>query len=148
MSKSGAEAPRRVNPALQIRPASRDDLPAIAAIQSASPQASSWEPLDYDCDVAVEDGIIRGFLVTRRTAPDEAEILNLAVDPSFRRRGIAKILAQNALRTSPGRWFLEVRESNRAAIALYESLGFRPVGTRQNYYEHPPEAAIVMSFFS
>ncbi len=47
-----------------------------------------------------------------------------------------------------GAWFLEVRESNRAAINLYLSMGFEIVGTRPEYYRDPAEAAIVMRFFS
>ncbi len=133
---------------LTVRPATRDDLRAIEAIQSASPQASSWQPLDYDCFVAVEFGIVTGFIVTRRTAPDESEILNLAVNPAYRRRGVAKALVEHVLKAHPGRWFLEVRESNRPAVELYHSVGFRHAGMRPDYYTSPPEAAIVMSFFS
>jgi ribosomal-protein-alanine N-acetyltransferase len=133
---------------MHIRQASPDDLPAIAAIQQASPEASSWAPLDYTCDVAVEDGRVAGFIVTRTIAPDESEILNLAVDPYYRRRGIAKALVRHAVGRTPGRWFLEVRESNVSALQLYMSLGFLSAGRRQKYYNHPPESAIVMSFFS
>ena len=45
-------------------------------------------------------------------------------------------------------WFLEVRESNDAAINLYKTLGFAATGRRENYYSEPPEAAIVMRVFS
>ena len=45
-------------------------------------------------------------------------------------------------------WFLEVRESNEAAINLYKTLGFMTAGRRQNYYHDPSEAAIVMRLFS
>ena len=131
-----------------IRPATSDDLPAIAAIQRASPEASAWDPLGYTCSVALKDGHVAGFLVTRETAPDECEILNLAVHPSYRRRGIARNLVNHVLQRAPANWFLEVRESNLPAISFYKSLGFRHVGRRENYYNEPSEAAIVMSFFS
>jgi ribosomal-protein-alanine N-acetyltransferase len=131
-----------------IRAATLADLPAIAAIQAASPEASAWNPLDYICSVAESAGEVIAFLVTRETAPGEREILNLAVHPSRRRDGIAKMLVQNALTGSEANWYLEVRESNVAAIALYTSLGFKRAGRRQDYYDDPSEAAIVMSFFS
>ena len=136
---------------IQVRPAIKDDLAAIAQIQAVSLEASQWNPEDYlagDCLVAVIDGQIAGFLAARTTTPGEHEILNLAVDPARRRRGIARRLLQEVLRTGSGEWFLDVRESNAAAQALYNSLGFSPIGRRENYYEHPREAAIVMRIFS
>jgi ribosomal protein S18 acetylase RimI-like enzyme len=136
---------------LEIRAATTDDLPAIAAIQAASPEASRWEPesyLDHDCLVAVAGGRVAGFVVTRAIAADEREILNLAVDPSFRRAGIGRILMETVLTRSRGAWFLEVRESNYGAINLYKTLGFTPGGRREKYYFEPLEAAIVMRLFS
>jgi ribosomal-protein-alanine acetyltransferase len=136
---------------VEIRAATADDLPAIAAIQSASPEASQWQTggyLDHDCLVAVMGGRIAGFLVTRATAPDEGEILNVAVEPAFRRSGIGLILMQTLLASAAKTWFLEVRESNYAAINLYKTLGFLPSGRRENYYHEPLEAAIVMRLFS
>src|SRR5262249_54803806 len=120
----------------------------IAAIQAASPEAAVWNPLEFNCRVAASEGEVLGFLVTRETVPGESEILNLAVHPSHRRRGIAKRLMQNALTSAQGMWFLEVRESNEGALRLYESLGFEQAGRRENYYSNPPESAIVMRFFS
>jgi ribosomal-protein-alanine acetyltransferase len=136
---------------LEIRPATVDDLPAITAIQTTSPEASQWQPesyLDQHCLVAVLSGRVAGFLVTRTVSPDEGEILNVAVDPAFRRSGIGVILVETLLSSSTETWFLEVRESNYAAINLYKTLGFRPIGRRENYYTAPVEAAIVMRVFS
>jgi polysaccharide biosynthesis protein PslH len=136
---------------VDIRAATHDDLAAIAAIQNAAPEASQWTPesyLEYDCAVAVVGGRPVGFLVTRVTAPDEREVLNLAVEPSFRRRGIGRILMETGLAGARGEWFLEVRESNTTAINLYKTLGFSPSGRRSKYYNEPVEAAIVMSVFS
>jgi ribosomal-protein-alanine N-acetyltransferase len=132
---------------MTIRRAELRDLDAIDKIQGRS----SWrakEYLDFDCQVAEEDGLVLGFLASRQTAPGEREILFIAVDPVHRRRGIAKRLLQNELDGLRGEWFLEVRESNLAAIRLYESLGFSVAGKRENYYPDPPEPAIVMRFFS
>jgi ribosomal protein S18 acetylase RimI-like enzyme len=136
---------------ISIRPVSRDDLSAIAAIQTASPEAARWDPeryLEQDCLVALVQGSVAGFLVSRQTAPGEREILNLAVDPSRRRCGIARRLLEQVLMAPDTTWFLEVRESNLAARKLYEALGFQSSGRREEYYEHPPEAAIVMRFLS
>jgi ribosomal-protein-alanine N-acetyltransferase len=132
---------------MTIRAAESRDLEAIGKIQGRS----SWRPeeyLNFDCSVAEQDGAVRGFLASRQTAAGEREILFIAVDPAFRRCGIAKRLLQNELNGRRGEWFLEVRESNLAAIRLYLSLGFRTSGRRQDYYLDPPEPAIVMRFFS
>ncbi len=129
-----------------IRPATAGDLDAIASIQSASPQASQWKPteyLDYTCAVA-EEGTVAGFIVTREVVLGEYEILNLAVAPEARRRGVARELLKRVLETGSGEWFLEVRESNFAAIQLYETVGFRVSGKRSSYYSNSRESAIVM----
>ena len=138
--------------ALDVRTATRDDLPAIAEIQNASPQASRWTPesyLDHDCRVAISHGRVVGFLVARTTAPDEKEILNVAVVPALRRAGIGRIMMETILAQGRGMtWFLEVRESNDPATSFYKTLGFLPGGRRGNYYHDPQEAAIVMRLFS
>jgi ribosomal-protein-alanine N-acetyltransferase len=141
---------------VEIRPAVAADLDAIAAIQSVAPDASHWEPSDYlqnDCLVAVEAGTmghtrIMGFLLSRQVAPGEREILNLAVAPAARRRGIARKLLDAELARAGGAWFLEVRASNTAALGLYQDRGFQQVGIREEYYHDPPESGIVMKFLS
>jgi len=136
---------------MTLRPATLTDLPAIGRIQADSPQASQWDPssyLEFHCVLAEEQNGIVGFLVVRQTAPDEYEILNLAVDPRARRHGVARQLLQNELTEHHGVWFLEVRESNFEAVQLYESLGFRRIGRRSGYYQNPPEPGLVMKFDS
>src|SRR5437588_692310 len=94
------------------------DLPAIAEIQSAVPEASQWNPGDYlsfECRVAERDSTIVGFVVARAVAEREWEILNLAVASGARRQGIARQLLGDVLGRHPGEVFLEVRESNTAA---------------------------------
>jgi ribosomal-protein-alanine acetyltransferase len=136
---------------VQIRAATHSDLAAIREIQQASTEASQWAPasyLDHDCVVAVMKDRVVGFLVTRATAADEREILNVAVEPAARRAGIGRILMETVLAGNRGAWFLEVRESNEDAINLYKTLGFAAAGRRENYYHDPCEAAIVMRVFS
>ncbi len=136
---------------MTIRAATAEDLSRIAEIQAVSPEAAQWEPfsyLEHDCRVAICEGSLLGFVVARLVAPGECELLNLAVEPAARRKGIARSLLLEAIAGAPGAWFLEVRASNRAAIQLYESAGFRAVARRPGYYRDPAEDAIVMRFFS
>jgi ribosomal protein S18 acetylase RimI-like enzyme len=136
---------------IHIRAAGAADIEQITAIQATAPEASQWQPRDYltfQCQVATLDGQIAGFVVSRQVADGEREILNVAVRPDFRRMGVATQLLQAELTGWPGAHFLEVRESNAAARQLYERLGFQVAGTRPEYYENPPEAGIVMRFFS
>jgi ribosomal-protein-alanine N-acetyltransferase len=136
---------------ISIRLATIEDLPVIGRIQAASPQASQWPPQDYlayRCTVAELESLVAGFLVSRKTGPGEREILNLAVDPQARRKGVARALLAYELHHYQGQWFLELRASNKKAVLLYQSLGFQKVGIRNNYYANPPESAIVMRIFS
>lgn len=138
---------------MPIRAGRTEDLPRIAAIQDAAPEAAHWNPADYlqyRVEVFEEDGRIAGFSAYREVAPGEFELLNLAVSPDFRRRGVGRRLVESLLgkaRTSSSvSVFLEVRESNLAARGFYKSLKFQELGFRPNYYYDPPETAIVMKF--
>ena len=79
---------------------------------------------------------------------DEADITNVAVLPSHRKKGIArkllKQLLEEAKKQNLHRIYLEVRASNIAAVTLYEHAGFKEVGQRKNYYDNPREDAILM----
>jgi len=135
---------------MNVRAATLEDLAAITEIQARSPEASQWNPasyLTYECLVATGPQVA-GFLVARQTAPGEREILNLAVDPSQRRRGVARALLQAELGREKTQWFLEVRASNTGAIELYQNSGFLVAGRRESYYSNPPETGIVMKFDS
>ena len=134
-----------------IRAASEHDLPAIADIQSAAPEASQWNPgdyLTYECRVAEEATAVVAFIVVRPVAEREWEILNLAVARSARRQGIGRQLLSDVLARHSGEFFLEVRESNAAARQFYEYAGFRTITRRLQYYDDPDESAIVMKLFS
>ncbi|HEU4649192.1 MAG TPA: ribosomal protein S18-alanine N-acetyltransferase [Gemmatimonadales bacterium] len=93
-----------------------------------------------------EQGVV-GYLIGREAA-GTGEILNLAVDPPYRRQGLARSLLQHGLlaleRRGADEVFLEVRTSNRSARALYADEGFKPVGTRTAYYRNPVEDALVL----
>lgn len=135
-----------------IRPAVADDLPALLEIERQCFSHQRWRAKDFlaaECVLAETDGRVIGFLVSRQvfsgTGADlpEREILNLAVTPPFRRMGIAKTLLQHELQQKAA-FFLEVRESNQAARALYRNMGFTEIGRRPEYYQEPREGAIVM----
>jgi ribosomal-protein-alanine N-acetyltransferase len=134
-----------------IRAGERHDLEAVAAMQAGSPEAAQWDAADYlqyDFRVWVEESRVGAFLVARRAAADESELLNLVVAPEFRGKGIARALLRDLVRTHRGSLYLEVRESNLPARNLYNSMGFQEVNIRAKYYQSPPEAAIVMKFHS
>jgi ribosomal-protein-alanine N-acetyltransferase len=134
-----------------IRRGEANDLDAVAAIQQVSPGAANWNVADYldqDFRVAMDGNRIVGFLVARILTAGEREILNLAVAPDSRRKGVARALLASVLEAFHGSVFLEVRESNGIAQEFYKSLGFKELSRRQGYYNSPPEAGIVMKFHS
>ena len=83
------------------------------------------------------------------TLLDECQINKIAVMPEKRKIGIGKAILNHVLEFTRDigvkNWYLEVRESNTAAQALYRSAGFSSVGTRKNYYINPVEDAVLMS---
>jgi ribosomal-protein-alanine N-acetyltransferase len=93
------------------------------------------------------EGKTIGFLIGRQAA-DEAEILNLAVVRESRRKGAGGALLEAALEKfrsrGVSRVFLEVRDSNAAALEFYGRHGFSKIGRREGYYREPFESAIVM----
>jgi ribosomal-protein-alanine N-acetyltransferase len=97
--------------------------------------------------VALEEDKVVGY-VGSQTVIDESDMMNIAVHPDFRRRGIAEALVaelEAALRQRGSHALtLEVRDSNAPAIALYEKLGFAQVGLRKNYYRNPKEDARIL----
>ena len=98
---------------------------------------------------AVSDGgLVLGY-TSAQTVLDEGYINNVAVRPGYRRQGVAsgllEALRQHGARLGLSFLTLEVRESNKAAQALYAKHGYLEVGCRRNYYEHPKEDAILMT---
>lgn len=98
--------------------------------------------------VAELDGEVLGYVGLMHVL-DEGYISNVAVAPAHRRQGIAASLIEALLARAQALELsfvtLEVRESNAPAISLYTRFGFAPVGRRKNYYEAPPEDAILMT---
>jgi ribosomal-protein-alanine acetyltransferase len=136
---------------MTIRHLRESDGPAIEAIARLSPEAARWPAKIHAGEAGwaaeTEKGVV-GFLVARIMA-DEMEILNLAVDPGERRRGVGGALLHAAIehgqRCRARRAFLEVRESNRTARRFYERRGFVVFGRRRRYYSNPQEDALLMA---
>jgi ribosomal-protein-alanine N-acetyltransferase len=153
--------------ALTIRPATRRDLPAMLAIERES-FSDPWSEEALSTALALErmrvlvavegsaeggvlagasEGRLVGYVVAL-AAGAEADIADLAVAMSARRRGIGRILLERIITELGAKgveWvYLEVRESNRAARALYEAGGFDPVGVRRRYYRQPVEDALIL----
>lgn len=134
-----------------------DHLDEIAALERVCfPDPWSRNMLAEELDNALaaflvaldEQGSVAGY-AGMQVVLDEGYILNVAVRPDCRRCGVAGRLLQVFLDFAKGNRLafltLEVRASNYAAIALYGSRGFRGVGRRKNYYEHPREDAVIMT---
>ena len=97
--------------------------------------------------IAEEDGTVCGY-VGSQTVLDETDMMNIAVHPDCRRKGIAAALIEELVTQLKGRGShilrLEVRQSNAPAIALYASMGFKELGIRKNYYRNPRENALIL----
>lgn len=132
-----------------IRPATPTDIPAMMRLEQHSVTASHWSAEQYDrifrapsprrfALIIEEAAAVRGFLVAQVTAP-EWEIENIAIAADARRRGLGTRLLGEFLDQARAEGavavFLEVRESNLAARALYEKWAFVETGRRVRYYE-------------
>lgn len=143
-------------PHVAIRPATEGDVDRVTAIERAA-FADPWsrpsfvhllgDRRAFFAVARAPDGAVAGYVVAWFVA-DEGEIGNLAVDAAQRRRGIASALLAATVAAARERevaaLYLEVRDSNAAARALYAGAGFEAVGRRRDYYRHPREDAIVL----
>ena len=97
--------------------------------------------------VALEGETVAGYIGSQ-TVMDETDMMNVAVHPDFRRKGVAEALVNglvDALKEKGSHCLtLEVRASNEPAKALYEKLGFIQIGRRPNYYRNPREDALIL----
>ena len=140
--------------ALRVRPATLSDLPALLALEAGSATAAHWSENEYrrllgeaaHVVLVIGEDALQGFVVGRELGA-EWEIENVVVARPLQRRGLATQLVQELLGLARSRGaaavYLEVRESNRAARALYSKLGFREAGRRKSYYGSPEEDAVV-----
>lgn len=140
----------------KLTPMTEEHIPQIAALERAC-FSHPWsedalrDELWNDSAVVVvaegEDGTVLGY-AGLQTVLDEGYINNVAVDPRFRRQGVAGQLVEAFLRFGAARLAfltLEVRASNAPAIALYEKYGFAQAGRRRDYYDDPREDALLMT---
>ncbi|MBK5937532.1 ribosomal protein S18-alanine N-acetyltransferase [Halorhodospira halophila] len=139
------------------RPMTYEDLRTVLAIEQRS-VAYPWSgrifrdcmAAGYGCFVQAHGRELLGYLVVS-CAGGEGSILNICVDPDWRRQGIAahllRVAVERAEVMQAENLFLEVRPSNTAAIALYERHGFHEVGRRPDYYPAPSgrEDALIMA---
>ena len=140
-----------------LRPATEDDLNGVVQIERAC-FADPWTEESFRRLLAGHSAIfqvvgyppdysVAGYVIAFAIGED-AELLNIAVDPEHRGKGLAGQMLDAVLIQLAGRAvknaFLEVRESNNAARALYRSRGFGEIGRRRNYYRRPVEDALVM----
>lgn len=138
-----------------FRPMLEVDLDKVVEIERAS-MPSPWSKELFDEElrreraryfVAEEEGQVAGYMGYWE-APEEAHIINLAVHPSFRNKGLGQRMMEYCLafaaKCGARLATLEVRESNGPAQRLYEKCGFRVVAVRKKYYSDNQEDAIVM----
>ena len=140
-----------------LRPATDEDLNEVVQIERAC-FADPWTEESFRRLLAGRSAIFQvvgfppnfgvvGYVIAFAVGED-AELLNIAVHPAHRGKGLAGQMLDAVLIELGGRGvknaFLEVRESNAAARALYGSRGFAEIGRRRNYYRRPVEDALVM----
>ena len=139
---------------IEIRRLTYSDLPHVIAIERRAfptPWSLSMFVLELSkpsgiCLAATQRGRLAGYLVCSRY-DTVWHLMNVAVDPARRREGIATTLMTHLFDTADRpheQYTLEVRESNDAAIALYERFGFRGAGHRRAYYHDNREDALIM----
>lgn len=97
--------------------------------------------------VALEGELVAGY-VGSQTVLDETDMMNIAVHPDYRRRGMGESLVNALVEELKDRGSrcltLEVRSSNAPARSLYEKMGFVQIGLRKNYYRNPKEDACIL----
>jgi ribosomal-protein-alanine N-acetyltransferase len=146
-------------PALSVQPLLTERAADCASLHGRS-FSHPWSEAEFERLLAganiVADAafsprdVMLGFILSRLAA-DEAEVLTIVTDPTYRAKGIGRRLLSANLdaltRHGVRRVFLEVEEGNVAAVALYDGAGFRNVGRRESYYRKTigsPAAAVIM----
>ena len=145
--------------AVIVRPMQSEDLEAAAAIEATALDAWSLDSMRVELSnhmhghgvpqlfVAELEGRIAGLAVFHLVL-DEISLYTITVDPALRGQGIGRALLEGGLQDLQrmgGRFcYLEVRSQNAPARALYEHMGFETVGKRKNFYQNPPDDAVLM----
>lgn len=144
-------------PEPHIRAATVHDIPSIVSLEREVQTAAHWPELSYRrvlqqksphpiAYISEEAGAVLGFVIARVIGPD-CELENIVVDRTNRSRGIGSDLIHALIKAAIVQrvecLFLEVRESNQAARALYEKYGFAITGRRKGYYTAPAEDAVL-----
>ena len=153
MSETLPKQPNEVTGEPLMRRLAYSDLPAVISIERRSfptPWSLAMFVLELSkpsgvCLAALDGDELLGYLVCSRY--DQTwHLMNVAVTPERRRMGIASGLIEHLLEEAGKElpFTLEVRVSNREAIAMYESLGFRSAGMRPRYYQDNGEDALIM----
>jgi ribosomal-protein-alanine N-acetyltransferase len=153
-----------VSPGLFLRRALPADATALAALEAAC-FTHPWTEAQVRDEIArippdmvlvlegpvsagERNAAIRAY-GSFRLVIDELHVMNVAVDPRWRRLGLARRLLTFAMDEAAGagarRALLELRAGNHAALTLYESLGFARLGVRHDYYSAPAEDALVLA---
>ena len=142
---------------MTVRPATAVDVDAVVELELTCLADDAWSRGLVEQGIAAQlptvsylvaevDGVVVGHAVAS-AAGDDAELQRIAVDPAYRRRGLAgELLAaveQRAAADGATRLLLEVREDNTAAAAFYESRGFVEVGRRRGYYRDGAAAVVL-----
>lgn len=160
MRRPSHELPEIPPSPFEIRRMRPEDLETVMHVERLA-FAHPWSTelfrreLDHDWSTVLlaeeraDDGsvVLLGFVIYW-LVHDEVHVLNVAIHPAQRRRGVARALLHACLRDGQAHGAvlatLEVRKSNEAALGLYKGLGFRAVGMRPNYYVDEGEDAVVM----
>jgi [ribosomal protein S18]-alanine N-acetyltransferase len=140
---------------LRIRPLTFGDLPAVLAVERRS-FPTPWSLAMFVLEISKPSGVclaaetpdgLAGYLICSRYA-DIWHLMNVAVDPYRRRRGVAAALLERMFEQAgrDARYTLEVRVSNGSAIEMYERRGFKRAGHRRRYYHDNGEDALIMWF--
>jgi len=141
---------------MDINMMSADHVASVAELEKICFGADAWSEKSVASElenklslwlVALDGDRVAGY-VGSQTVMDETDMMNVAVHPDFRRRGVGEALIHalvEMLKEKNSRCLtLEVRVSNDPAIALYEKLGFVQAGRRKNYYRNPREDALIL----
>ena len=140
---------------IEIKTMTEDHVPQIAEMEKLC-FSDPWSEKSVASElnnrlslwlVALDGDTVAGY-VGSQSVLDEADMMNIAVHPDYRRQGIGRdlvlALAEALQKKGIRGLMLEVRQSNAPAIALYEQLGFQQVGMRPNYYRNPKENALIL----